>query len=75
MNKGEEIQMCVFMVRSKVKTERVSEVEAAIDGTFSAIAELQPERVLPLDPRDPDVVRVKSRDGQERDLLRRKALT
>jgi hypothetical protein len=31
--------------------------------------------VLPLDPRAPDVVRVKSREGQERDLLRRRALT
>jgi hypothetical protein len=59
--------MCVFMVRSRVKTERESEVEAAIEREWL--------EVLPLDPRDPDVVRVKSREGQERDLLRRRALT
>jgi hypothetical protein len=28
--------MCVFMVRSRVKTERVSEVEAAIDRSAEA---------------------------------------
>jgi hypothetical protein len=34
--------MCVFMVRSRVKTERGSEVEAAIQEAFPAIAEAQP---------------------------------
>ena len=34
--------MCVFMVRSRVKTEGGSEVEAAIEKAFPAIAEAQP---------------------------------
>jgi hypothetical protein len=34
--------MCVFMVRSRVKTEEGSEVEAAIEEAFQAIAEAQP---------------------------------
>jgi hypothetical protein len=59
--------MCVFMVRSRVKTERESEVEAAIEREWL--------EVLPLEPPHLDVVRVKSREGQERDLLRRRALT
>ena len=35
--------MCVLMVGSRAKTEGVSEVEAAIEKAFSAIAEAQPE--------------------------------
>jgi hypothetical protein len=42
---GKEIQMCVLGVRSRVKTEGVSEVEAALEKAFSAIAEAQPESV------------------------------
>ena len=34
--------MCVFMVRSRMKTEGGSEVEAAIEKAFPAIAEAQP---------------------------------
>jgi hypothetical protein len=42
---GKEIQMCVPGVRSRVKTEGVSEVEAALEKAFSAIADAQPEGV------------------------------
>ena len=34
--------MCVFMLRSRMKTEGGSEVEAAIEKAFPAIAEGQP---------------------------------
>jgi hypothetical protein len=34
--------MCVFMVRSRVTTEGGSEVEAAIEKAFPAIADAQP---------------------------------
>ena len=34
--------MCVFVVRSRVTTEGGSEVEAAIEKAFAAIAEVQP---------------------------------
>jgi hypothetical protein len=44
-NQEKEIQMCVLGVRSRVKTEGVSEVEAAIEKAFPAIAEAQPEGV------------------------------
>jgi hypothetical protein len=37
--------VCFFMDSSRVKTEKVSEVEAAIDRAFTAIAEAQPEGV------------------------------
>jgi hypothetical protein len=37
--------MCVFKLASRGKTERLSEVEAAIEKAFSAIAEAQPEGV------------------------------
>lgn len=37
--------MNVLMVRSKVKTESVAEVEAAIEKVFSAIEQAQPEGV------------------------------
>jgi hypothetical protein len=37
--------MCVLGVRSRVKTEGVFEVEAAIEKAFTAIAEAQPESV------------------------------
>jgi hypothetical protein len=43
-NDAREIQMCVHGVRS-VKTEGVSEVEAAIEKAFSAIAEPRPKGV------------------------------
>ena len=46
--------MCVLGVRSRVKTEGVSEVEAAMENVFPAIAEPQPENVrsASMDARD-----------------------
>jgi hypothetical protein len=35
----EEIQMCMFMVRSSATPERLSEVETAIERAFAAIVE------------------------------------
>jgi hypothetical protein len=39
---AEETKMCVFMVRSRVTTEGGSEVEAALEKAFPAIAKAQP---------------------------------
>jgi hypothetical protein len=44
-NQEKEIQMCVPGVRSRVKTDGVSEVEAAIGKALPAISEAQPDGV------------------------------
>jgi len=69
--------MCFLMDRSRVKTERASEVEAAIEKSFSAIAEPQPEGVRYASCKAGDgaafVAQSELENEEERDLFRRAA--
>jgi hypothetical protein len=71
--------VCLFMDRSRVGTEGVSDIEAAMNGAISAIAGAQPDvvREAPSTAGDDATVAelFELEDEEERDLFRRRAAT
>ena len=69
--------MCFLPDRSRVKMKELSEVEAAIEQSFSAIAERHPEglRHPSRDAGDGATFVLELENEEERDLFRRKAPT
>jgi hypothetical protein len=73
-NHAKEIQMCVHGVRS-IKTEGVSEVEAAIERAFSAIAEPKREGLRNASIKVGDGATFVSLDLEKQEERRKRALT
>ena len=69
--------MCFFMDRSRVKMEGVSEIEPAVEKSFSAIVEVEPEDLHYASPKPGDdatcAALLELENEEERDLLRRSA--